>query len=81
MQMKMEIPMIAEDTVAALAEFKLVFKNWVRHRVDWRAIFPHTDLGNLDIMDDLMDVDMDAVYHGLMKSDPDRSKCLGSCLC
>ena len=56
------------------AEFKLVFKNWVRHRVDWRAIFPHTDLGNLDIMDDLMDVDIGAVYHGLMKSDPDRSK-------
>ena len=41
---KTEEELVEEDKAAAEVEFLRVFKNWMRHVVDWRAIFKDAGL-------------------------------------
>lgn len=70
---KSQAQMLEEETSAANAEFKRVFKNWAKHKVEWMRLFPNADFGTFDIVNNLMDVDMGIVYLDILKTDPDRS--------
>lgn len=72
-RIKTEAEYIEEDKLAAAVEFKRVLKTWAKHQVDWARNFPGKDLGTLDIVEDLMDLDMGVVYLDLIKSDPLRA--------
>ena len=71
-----EVQEVAKEVVA-LQEAKLVFKNWKKLNVDWLETYPELKKKNktnseLDLVEDLMDLDMGALYTHLEKVDTGR---------